>query len=235
MNKEEFIEELKKISIIPTSHQLEQLDIYYKLLRNWNEKINLTAIVEESQVYLKHFYDSLTLNKVISLNEIHTLCDIGTGAGFPGIVIKIFFPNISVTLVDSLQKRVNFLQEVIKQLHLKDIVVFHARAEEYAKNNREKYEVVTARAVANLSLLSEYCLPLVKTNCYFLPMKADISREIFEVGNAISILGGKLEETFEFYLPKEESKRTILKIKKITPTNKKYPRKYNEMKKNPLK
>lgn len=235
MNKEEFVKELEKIGIIPTNYQLEQLQKYYQLLIEWNEKINLTAITEEKQVYLKHFYDSLTLNKAIELDKFNTLCDIGTGAGFPGIVLKIFFPNLNITLVDSLQKRVIFLQEVIKELKLNNIIVLHARAEEFAKDNREKYEIVTARAVANLSTLSEYCIPLVKKDFYFVPMKADISQEIKEAENAIKKLGGKLEETYEFFLPIEESKRTILKIKKMDQTNKKYPRKYNEMKKNPLK
>ena len=235
MNKEEFVRELEKIGIIPTEYQLEQLQRYYELLLEWNEKINLTAITEESQVYLKHFYDSLTLNRIICLKEIRTLCDVGTGAGFPGIVIKIFFPNIFVTLVDSLQKRIVFLKEVIKELNLEGIVTFHARAEEYAKENREKYEVVTARAVANLSILSEYCIPLVKQNFYFIPMKADISQEILESDYAISLLGGKLIEKKEFLLPIEGSKRTLLKIKKIEITNKKYPRKYGEIKNKPLK
>lgn len=234
MNKEEFINQLKQENIFITPSQLEQLEKYYQLLIEWNEKINLTAITGKNDVYLKHFFDSLTLNKAIHLNTISSLCDIGTGAGFPGLVIKILYPEIEVTLVDALQKRVLFLKTVIEQLNLKKINVYHARAEEFAKTHREQYEVVTARAVANLSLLSEYCLPLVKCNYFFLPMKADVTVELETAKKAIPLLGGKLTFIYDFTLPNEGSHRTILKIQKCRPTPLKYPRKYSEMKKNPL-
>ena len=210
MNIELFIEETKKLGINLTEKQLSQLEKYYELLVTWNEKINLTRIIEHNDVYLKHFYDSLTLSKVIDLNKNVTLCDIGTGAGFPGIVLKIAYPNLRITLIDSLQKRVNFLNEVIKELNLKDIEAIHTRAEDH----KEKYDIVTSRAVANLKKLSEYCLPLVKDNGYFIPMKANVEEELLESKEIINKLGGKLIKKETFYLPIEESIRNILLIKK---------------------
>ena len=173
MDKNEFIKKLEKLNITLNDKQKEQLDKYYKLLIEWNEKINLTRITEEKDVYLKHFYDSITLKRVIDLCQNLSICDIGTGAGFPGIVLKIVFPNLSVTLVDALQKRVNFLNLVIKELELKDIVAIHSRGEDYAKLHREEFDIVTSRAVMNLTSLSEISLPLVKVNGYFIPMKAN--------------------------------------------------------------
>ena len=210
MNIELFIEETKKLGINLTDKQLSQLEDYYKLLVSWNEKINLTRIIEHDDVYLKHFYDSLTISKVIDLNKELTLADIGTGAGLPGIVLKIAYPNLKITLIDSLQKRVNFLNEVINKLGLSDIKAIHTRAEDH----KEKYDIVTSRAVANLKKLSEWCMPLVKENGYFIPMKANVEEEIIEAKDTISKLGGKLEKKETFYLPIEESLRNILVIRK---------------------
>lgn len=234
MNKENFVEKLKEMSINVNSTQLSQLDKYQQLLYEWNQKINLTGITEYEQVYLKHFFDSASICKVIDLKDESTLCDVGTGAGFPGMVLKILFPNLKVTLLDSLQKRVNFLKMVIKELELKDIEVIHTRAEEYAMINIEKFDVVTARAVSKLNILLEYCIPMVKIGKYFIPLKANISQEIIDSQYALKELNCKIEEKIEFYLPIENSIRTILKIKKNKETNKKYPRKYSEIKKKPL-
>lgn len=234
MDKKEFISEVEKLNIKITDKQLDQLEEYYSLLIKWNEFMNLTGITDKSQVYLKHFYDSLTLCKVINLEKEETLCDIGTGAGFPGMVLKILFPNLKVTLVDSLQKRLNFLQEVINKLELTDIELIHSRAEDYALKNREKFDVVTARAVAPINILLEYCLPLIKINKYFIPMKGNISQEINLLDRSLSKIEGKLLKKEEFLLPYEDSFRTILMITKYKDTNKKYPRKTVEIKRNPL-
>ena len=210
MNKELFIEETKKLGINLTEKQLSQLEKYYELLTEWNEKINLTRIIEKEDVYLEHFYDSLTLTKVIDLNKDLTLCDVGTGAGFPGIVLKIAYPNLKITLIDSLQKRVNFLNEVIKKIELNNIDAIHTRAEDC----KEKFDIVTSRAVANLKKLSEYSLPLTKDNGYFIPMKANVDEELEEANNTLKKLHGKLVRKETFKLPIEESIRNILLIKK---------------------
>ena len=234
MTISEFMEELKKLNIEPTEEQLEQLNKYYELLIEYNKVMNLTGITEKDQVYLKHFYDSLTIIKVIDLKEEETLCDIGTGAGFPGIVLKILFPNLKITLIDSLNKRIEFLKIVIKELNLKDIEAIHARAEEYAINNIEKFDVVTSRAVAPLNILLELSIPLLKINKNFISYKGNISREIIESENTLKKLESKIEKIAQFELPKEKSNRTIIKIKKENKTNKKYPRKFSEIKKKPL-
>lgn len=225
MNLEQFIEETSKLEIKLTKEQLNQLEKFYELLITWNEKMNLTRITEKEDVYLKHFYDSLTLVKVIDLNQDLTLCDVGSGAGFPGIVLKIVFPTLKIRLIDSLLKRVNYLNEIIKELDLLDIEAIHTRAEDYARNHREEYDIVTARAVANLKSLSELCIPMVKEQGYFVSMKGNIEQELEESKSMIGTLGGKLEEAKEFLLPIENSSRTLIKIKKIKQTSTKYPRK----------
>lgn len=230
MDIETFIEETKKLGINLTQTQLEQLEKYYNLLIEWNEKINLTRIVEKDQVYLKHFYDSLTLSKVIDLSKDLTLIDVGTGAGFPGIVLKIVFPNLKITLLDSLQKRITFLDEVIKELELTNVETVHDRAEDYAKKHREEYDIVTSRAVANLRVLSELCIPMVKVDGYFIPLKATIEDELNESNDIIHKLSGKLERQETFNLPIEESIRNILLIKKIDKTNPIYPRRMDKIK-----
>ena len=226
MNQDNFILELKKLNINITELQLKQLERYYELLVEYNKVMNLTGITDKEEVYLKHFYDSLTIAKVIDLNQYNTLCDVGTGAGFPGLVLKIIYPNLKVTLLDSLNKRLNFLNVVIKELNLKDIETVHSRAEEYNK----KFDITVARAVAPLNILLEYCIPLTKVNGYFIAMKGKNE----EATNALKELNSEIIETNSFLLPIEQSNRTIIKIKKIKETNKKFPRKYSEIKKNPL-
>ena len=233
MNQNRFIEELKLINISLTQNQLDQLNEYYNLLIEYNKVMNLTGITDYEEVYLKHFYDSLTLAKVIDLNSINSLCDIGTGAGFPGLVLKIVFPNLKITLLDSLNKRVEFLKVVIDKLNLKNIEVIHSRAEDYALKNRNKFDVTTARAVAHTSILLEYAIPLTKINGYFIPLKANMTDELKEINNAINELNVRLIKKAEFKLPIEGSTRTILLFEKLK-DNKKYPRKYSEIKKKKL-
>lgn len=231
MTEQEFLEELKHLNITLSDVQLLQLKQYYQLLITWNDKINLTRITAIKDVYLKHFYDSLTLAKAVDFKKIENLCDIGTGAGFPGLVLKICFPNIKVTLVDSLQKRINYLNEVIEQLNLEGIIAVHARGEDYAKVNRELYDIVTSRAVAHLRIISELCIPLVKVGGYFIPMKGNIKEELKESTNTLSKLNTSIESIIEFLLPYEESQRTILKLKKEKKTDAKYPRSMDKIKK----
>lgn len=233
MTIDKFISELKLLNIELTKRQFEQLHLYYELLVEYNKVMNLTGITEENEVYLKHFYDSITLTKIIDLNKVNSLCDIGTGAGFPGLVLKIVFPNMYVTLVDSLNKRINFLDVVINKLKLDNIVTVHARAEEYALNNRELFDVVTARAVAQTNILLEYAIPLVKAGGFFIPMKGNISSEN-DFSHAMKVLNVILDDKIEFLLPIENSSRTLLRFKKIGNTPKMYPRKNSEMKKRPL-
>lgn len=234
MDKKEFIQEINKLGIQLTDEQLHQLDKYYQLLIEWNKVMNLTGITEEKEVYLKHFYDSLTIAKVINLTKEKSLCDVGSGAGFPGMVLKIVFPNLKVTLVDSLNKRIKFLTEVANELNLKDIALVHARAEDFAKNNREKFDVVTARAVAPINVLLEYCLPLTKVGKYFIALKGNISQEIILLNNSLTKIGGKLINSQEFLLPIENSNRSLLVITKENPTSKEYPRHPKDIKINPL-
>jgi len=234
MTENNFEQELNKLGIKVTIEQLNQFNRYYELLIEWNEKINLTSIIEKKDVYLKHFYDSATIVKVIDLEKEKSLCDIGTGAGFPGIVLKILFPNLKVTLIDALEKRIKFLDVVINELNLKEIETIHARSEEYGVTNRELYDVVTARAVASLPVLMEYCVPLVKTGKYFIPMKANISQEIILSENAIKQLNIKNIKKEEFFLPYENSNRTIILYLKEKVTSKNFPRKNSDIKKKPL-
>ncbi len=234
MNEKEFVKYVKELNIELDDIKLNQLKKYYELLITWNEKINLTAITDQEQVYLKHFYDSLTLSKIIDLNQELSLVDIGTGAGFPGIVLKILFPNLKITLIDSLNKRIEFLKLVIKELNLKDIEAIHTRIEEYSKVNREQFDIATARAVAPLNILLEYSIPMIKRNGYFVPMKANIDKEVTNSKNALKLLDASIIEQIDFKLPKENSNRTLIKIKKLKSTSNKYPRKYVEIKKRPL-
>lgn len=234
MTINEFIESLKQLNIEITSDQLNQLELYYELLVEWNNKINLTGITEHNEVYLKHFYDSLTICRNINLNEVDSLADVGTGAGFPGMVIKILFPNLKVDLIDSLGKRIVFLNDVVNKLKLQKISIINARAEEYAVKNREKYDIVTARAVAPLNILLEYCIPLVKKKGYFISLKANCDEEINRIKNATKLLNCDIEKIDNFKLPKENSNRTIIKFKKKDITSNKYPRRYSEIKKKPL-
>lgn len=229
MNKKQFIQELSKLNINLTATQLKQLDEYYCLLVSENKKYNLTSIIEEDQVYLKHFYDSITLSKIIALDK-QEICDIGTGAGFPGMVLKIVFPNLKVTLVDATKKKCNFLELVISKLGLQDIEVLNERAEEYSKKIREKYDIVTSRAVAPLKHLLEYSVPLVKVNGHYIAMKSNIQEEIIGIESYEQKLKITEEQKIIFQLPIEDSTRTLIKYKKLEITNPKYPRRYNEIK-----
>lgn len=230
MNKEEFIKELKNINIELTDTQLIQLDKYYHILLEENKKYNLTAITEEKEVYLKHFYDSITLTKIIELKEQYLL-DIGTGAGFPGLVLKIVFPNLKIDLLDSTNKKCLFLQQVIDTLELKNINVLNKRAEDYAKEEKELYDIVTSRAVAPLKHLLEYSTPLLKINGNFIALKSNITEEIKNIQNYYNKLHLKDEIILEFELPKENSKRTLYKVTKIAKTPLIYPRQYSQIKK----
>ena len=233
MTQNDFITKVNELGLEVTDEKLNKLNKYYELLVSFNEKINLTAITLKEEVYLKHFYDSLTLVKIIDFNKYNTFCDIGTGAGFPGIVIKIFFPHLKVTLIDALNKRIDFLNVVISELQLKEIETIHSRIEDYGKNNRELYDIVTARAVTNLSNLLEFAIPIVKVNKYFIAMKGS-NNELDTILNASKLLNIKLEDKIEFSLPYEESKRNLIKFVKLDKTNNKYPRKFSEIKKKPL-
>lgn len=231
MKQNEFIIELDKLNIKLNEEQLFKLENFYNLLINWNEKINLTRITSKEEVYLKHFYDSLTLIKEVDLTKELSLCDVGTGAGFPGIVLKIVFPNLRITLIDALQKRVNYLNEIIKELDLKDIIAIHARSEDYARDNYETFDIVTARAVANLKILVELCVPMVKVNGYFIAMKSSINEEINDAKNIIKALNSEIDSINEFTLPYENSLRNLVKIRKNERTSHKYPRKFDKIKK----
>ena len=231
MNKEEFQKELKKLNITLTEKQEQDLETYYQMLIKTNESINLTAITNKEEVYLKHFYDSLTLIKAIDLTKPLKIIDIGTGAGFPGLVLKIVFPNLDITLLDSLEKRLNFLEDVIKTLNLKNIKTVHSRIEDY---KAESFDIVTSRAVAKTNILLELACKLPKINGYFIFLKSNIEEELKESENCLKILNLELTEKIEFNLPVENSKRTILKIQKTKEISKQYPRNFAKIKKNPL-
>ena len=208
MTEKEFIEEVQKLGIMPTKEQLQQLEKFYQLLIEWNQKINLTRITEKEEVYLKHFYDSLTIVKEIDLSKVDTLCDVGTGAGFPGIVLKIFYPNLKITLIDSLLKRVNYLNKIIKELELKDIKAIHTRGEEY----HETFDVVTARAVANIEKLLKYTMHLVNKNGKLVAMKGNIDEELTEEVKKKISKKYKISKINKFLLPKENSNRSLIVI-----------------------
>ena len=209
MTKEEFIEACQALSIDLTKEQLQKLKEFYTLLIDWNQKINLTRITEEQEVYLKHFYDSLTLCKEVDLTKVTTLCDVGTGAGFPGIVLKIVFPNLDVTLIDSLQKRVVYLNDVINKLKLTNIIAIHTRGEDY----HQQFDVVTARAVANIEKLVKYTMHLVNKNGIFIAMKGNIEDEITPSVKKKINQKYNLLKINKFQLPKEESNRSLVVIK----------------------
>ncbi|MCI6498045.1 16S rRNA (guanine(527)-N(7))-methyltransferase RsmG [Lachnospiraceae bacterium HCP1S3_C3] len=228
---------LNQLSIEYSESQIEKLLKYYEMLIEKNKVMNLTAITEFDEVVEKHFIDSLSIVRVIDMEIVHSIIDIGTGAGFPGIPVKIMFPHVKVTLVDSLNKRVNFLNEVIENLELSDIEAYHGRAEDYGRDKkfREKYDVCVSRAVANLASLSEYCMPFVKPDGYFISYKAgDCEKEIDNSKNAIKILSGKIEKVEKFSLPDSEISRSFIKIKKIKNLSNKYPRKSGIPSRNPL-
>ncbi len=234
MTIEVFVEEVKKLGLEPTPQMLNQLQIYANFLKEYNEHTNLTRITKDEDIYLKHFYDSLTILKEIDLTQVNNLIDIGTGAGFPGMVLKIFFPNLKVTLLDSNNKKITFLQELQTKLGVDNLTLVHSRIETFALDNRETFDVVTSRAVANLITLTELALPLVKINGHFIALKGNLEEEE-DATYAINILGGAIEHTSKFVLPIEQSTRNIINIVKVKPTPQNYPRPYDKIIKKPLK
>lgn len=230
----EFNKILKDLDIQLNETQLQQFKIYFNYLIEYNEKVNLTAIKEEAQVYIKHFYDSLTLAKVYDFSKNTTMCDVGAGAGFPSIPLKILYPNINLTIVDSLGKRITFLNLLAEKLNLDNYNMVHARAEEFCVDNRESFDIVTARAVARQNILNELCIPLVKVNGYFLSMKAKDAMVENDEGDSLIILNGKIEDVFTFQLPDELGERNIIKIKHTKKSPIDYPRDFGRIKKKPL-
>ena len=232
-----FENKLNELGIALTDKQKQQFDKFYELLVEWNKVMNLTGITEYEEVNEKHFVDSLSIVKAINMENVKSVIDVGTGAGFPGIPLKIAFPHLKVVLLDSLNKRINFLNTVIAELGLTDIKTIHGRAEDYAKQTeyREKFDLCVSRAVANLSTLSEYCLPYVSVDGMFIPYKSgEIDEELGNSKKAVKILGGKIENVVKFQLPGTEIGRSFVKVRKIANTNKKYPRKVGLPAKEPL-
>lgn len=234
---QQFRKDLDSLSVSLTDEQIEQFIIYYEMLVEKNKVMNLTAITEFDEVLKKHFVDSLSLVKAYDMTQDISVIDIGTGAGFPGIPLKIAFPNMKITLLDSLNKRIGFLQEVIDTLGLEEIEALHGRAEDYAKPGklREQFDLCVSRAVANLSTLSEYCLPYVKVGGKFISYKSEkISEEMKEAEHAISVLGGKVENQVAFTLPDSDIYRNLFIITKCNETPRQYPRKAGTASKNPI-
>ena len=239
-----FIEACRQFDIVLTDEQSSMFEDYYRMLISWNEKMNLTAITDRDEVYVKHFLDSLSFCMALPVtgNEEYTkgyftLIDVGTGAGFPGIPLKILYPDCKVTLMDSLNKRITFLDEVIRSLNLSNIDTIHSRAEDLGHNPsyRENYDFVVSRAVANLSSLSEYCLPFAKVGGYFISYKSEkASEELSLAKNAIFLCGGAVKEEVSFVLPDTDLKRTLVVIEKRQNTSRQYPRKAGLPTKKPL-
>ncbi|MFH5882017.1 16S rRNA (guanine(527)-N(7))-methyltransferase RsmG [Liberiplasma polymorphum] len=227
--KELFLKKLQEINVTLTDEQYQKFEIYYEVLIEWNEKINLTAITEKHEVFLKHFYDSICVGKAVNLKD-QTILDVGSGAGFPSIPLKIVYPNLQVTIVDSLNKRIKFLEVLSEKLEI-SFQATHSRIEDFGTRNT--YDIVTARAVAPLNILCEFCLPFVKLNGYFLPLKsAKLQEELKLSENAMKTLGGIKEEIINYSY--DDMERYIIKIIKKSQTPKKYPRPFQQIKKIPL-
>ncbi|WP_411843071.1 16S rRNA (guanine(527)-N(7))-methyltransferase RsmG [Salinicoccus sp. HZC-1] len=237
MTEQQFIEALKQQGIELTQQQISQFRTYFEMLVEWNEKINLTAVTAEEEVYLKHFYDSLTPLFNIDIGIDASVCDVGAGAGFPSIPMKIVRPDLKITIVDSLNKRIGFLNELTAELELDKMHLVHDRAETFGQGaQRHNFDIVTARAVAPLNVLAELCLPLVRTGGRFIVMKGKKGMEELDDSSfALDLLGGEVKGTYSFVLPEEDSERYILDIGKVRKTPKKYPRKPGTPNKSPLK
>ena len=223
-----FESKLNELGIILDDKQKQQFVKFYELLVEWNKVMNLTGITEYEEVNEKHFVDSLSIVKAVDMNSVESVIDIGTGAGFPGIPLKIAFPHLKVVLLDSLNKRINFLNTVIDELELTDIKTIHGRAEDFAKQTdyREQFDLCVSRAVANLATLSEYCIPYVEMDGLFVPYKScEIAEELEQSKKAVHVLGGKIEDIVKFQLPGTEIGRSFVKIRKVQNTAKRYPRK----------
>lgn len=232
-----FTSQLATHQIELNEQQLAQLERYYELLVEWNEKMNLTGITERDAVYEKHFFDSISLAFYVNMNDIANLADIGSGAGFPSIPLKIVFPHLKVLIVDSLNKRIGFLQHLAEELELIDVECVHGRAEDIARlpKYRDQYQLVTARAVARLAVLNEFCLPFVAVNGVFASMKgSSLAEELQESSYSLKELKGELIDQHQLQLPNERSERHIVCIRKISSTPKKYPRKAGTPLKQPL-
>ncbi|KFL43692.1 16S rRNA methyltransferase [Lysinibacillus sp. BF-4] len=237
MNEQQFVEALRAKGIELNDTQIAQFKKYFELLVEWNEKMNLTAITEEAEVYLKHFYDSISAAFYFDFTKVTTVCDVGAGAGFPSLPIKICYPHLEVTIVDSLNKRITFLNHLSEELGLYNTNFVHARAEEFGQNKkyRETFDVVTARAVARLSVLAELCVPIAREGGQFVALKAAAGpEELKDAKKAIHTLGTKLVDSYEFVLPVEESERTLYVFDKVKSTPKKYPRKPGTPNKTPI-
>ena len=233
-----FQEDLESFSLQLTEKQINQFLRYYEMLTEWNGFMNLTGITEYDEVMKKHFIDSLSIVKIFDTSRMCKVIDVGTGAGFPGLVLKIAFPQMEITLLDSLNKRIHFLNAVIEELELEGISTLHGRAEDYARPGqlREQFDLCVSRAVANLSVLAEYCLPYVKVGGCFVAYKSEkLNEELTDSKNAISLLGGKMEKNEEFTLPNSDIFRSLICIRKVQPTSKKYPRKAGTPTKEPIK
>ena len=230
MNSEEFILECKKINVNITDDILNKLIKYKDLLIEWNKKFNLTTIIEENDIFLKHFFDSLYLSTVCDFTD-KKICDIGTGAGFPGMVLAIVFSSGNFTLMESNNKKILFLEAVKSELSLENVEIISARAEDYGKKNRELFDIVTCRAVSNLNIILELSTALLKTEGMFIPLKSNVDIELENAKNNIDKLSYKLLEIINYELPIELAKRTILIFKKYKSTDFKYPRNYNIIKK----
>ena len=236
-NTEQFGKDIATLGVTLSDTQIQQFIRYYEMLVEWNEVMNLTAITEYDEVMKKHFVDSLSLIQTFDVTKKVSVIDVGTGAGFPGLALKIAYPNMKVTLLDSLNKRINFLNAVIEELGLTDVETVHGRAEDFAKPGklREKYDLCVSRAVANLTTLSEYCLPFVKIGGEFISYKSEkITEEMENAKKAISLLGGKFDRSKDFYLPDSDIYRNLVVIKKVKETPKKFPRKAGLPSKEPL-
>ncbi|ENH98444.1 16S rRNA methyltransferase GidB [Gracilibacillus halophilus YIM-C55.5] len=232
-----FRHKLEEKGIVLSDHQVAQFEQYYETLIEWNQKMNLTGITDKKEVYLKHFYDSITASMYIPLDQPLRVCDVGAGAGFPSIPLKICYPSLQVTIVDSLNKRIHFLNHLASTLQLDDVAFYHNRAELFGQDDafRGQFDIVMARAVAHLSVLSELCLPLVRTNGYFIAMKgANVNEEVNQAQSALEILGGNIKTVEHLNLPENGGERNIVIMKKKKKSPKKYPRKPGKPNKQPL-